>query len=473
MKAIGFCAGLLFFVAAGCGGSAECIPNASTYCYEGVTYWADSCGNLESVMEFCQAGCKEDHSGCAEVCTPDCTGRCCGGDGCGGTCADQCRLTGQVCNVNTCSCDGFCTGMTCLQLGKECDSWNDGCGKQIYCGTCPTGEYCNAGTCVTTCIPKTCTSLGKECGSWADGCGAQLNCGDCATGTYCNDGACEATCTPKTCTELGKECGSWADGCGTQLDCGGCQTGYTCNASGACEVSTTLPRFSFFVTSLAAIRALSGSQDGFGGDLRYGETGDGAGLRGADKICAAIAERSMPGSSAKQWRAFLCTSSENAIDRIGNGPWYDRLGRLFANNKSELTYDRPLNADTAIKNDFPNEDGVPNHRPDPTQPQVDNHDMITGCNDQGRLYSSTANCLDWTSALGNRTVEGRPRVGHSWPRSGGGGGGGGDMENWISALDESGCAPGVNLIETGGPGNDGTIGSGGGYGGFYCFALTE
>jgi hypothetical protein len=53
-----------------------------------------------------------------------------------------------------------------------------------------------------------------------------------------------------------------------------------------------------------------------------------------------------------------------------------------------------------------------------------------------------------------------------------GGGGMGGVCNWMSALDESGCAPGVNLIQNGGPGNDGTVGSGGGYGGFYCFALT-
>lgn len=42
----------------------------------------------------------------------------------------------------------------------------------------------------------------------------------------------------------------------------------------------------------------------------------------------------------------------------------------------------------------------------------------------------------------------------------------------MSALDESGCAPGVNLVQNGGPGKDGTVGSGGGYGGWYCFALT-
>ena len=35
-------------------------------------------------------------------------------------------------------------------------------------------------------------------------------------------------------------------------------------------------RFSFFVTSYRATQALSGSENGFGGDLRYGETGPGA-----------------------------------------------------------------------------------------------------------------------------------------------------------------------------------------------------
>ena len=56
---------------------------------------------------------------------------------------------------------------------------------------------------------------------------------------------------------------------------------------------------------------------------------------------------------------------------------------------------------------------------------------------------------------------------------GGGGPGGGDMNSWMSSLTESGCAPGINLVETGGPDpSDNTVGSGGGYGGFYCFALV-
>ena len=48
----------------------------------------------------------------------------------------------------------------------------------------------------------------------------------------------------------------------------------------------------------------------------------------------------------------------------------------------------------------------------------------------------------------------------------------GDMAHWISALDEAGCAAGVSLIENGPPDESNpTVGSGGGYGGIYCFAL--
>ena len=231
-----------------------------------------------------------------------------------------------------------------------------------------------------------------------------------------------------------------------------------------------LPKFSFFVTSLKALQALSGNQNGFGGDLRYGEVGPNAGLRGADKICAAIAERSMKGAGAKGWTAFLSAANDgngnvvNAIDRLGNGPWYDRLGRTFALQKADVLFDRPTSADAAIRNDFPNEDGVPNHNPDGTG-KVDNHDMLTGTNKQGKLYGANYTCKDWTANAGNKQTEGQPRVGHSWPANSG--------MNWMDALTESGCAPGVNLVEMGGPmPNSNTVGSGGGYGGFYCFAST-
>jgi hypothetical protein len=214
--------------------------------------------------------------------------------------------------------------------------------------------------------------------------------------------------------------------------------------------------------------------------LRFGETGPGAGLRGADKLCATIAERSMAGASAKRWRAFLSASAGengqpvNAIDRIGNGPWYDRLGRMLAPTVNDMMDIRPQNGDPAIADDFPNEDGVPNHQPDPNQDEVDNHDMLTGTDLDGR-YAAGATCLDWTANAGNEAVEGEPRVGHSWPRDDfdfGGPGPGLEMDSSMSALTESGCAPGVSLIEMGPPDPfSNTVGSGGGYGGFYCFSL--
>jgi len=248
-----------------------------------------------------------------------------------------------------------------------------------------------------------------------------------------------------------------------------------------------LEKFSFFVTSLEALQRLSESPDGFGGDLRYGEAD---GLSGADKICTEIAEYSMPGAGSKGWRAFLSVTKGgpdggpiHAIDRIGEGPWYDRLGRVVSMSKELLMADwRPSDADPAIKFDLPNEYGVPNHAPDGII--VDNHDTLTGSGPDGHLVTMEgappalwATCQDWTSA---EPTGGTPVCGHTWPRGGGVSVPG--MEqfmalisfgHWITAMVEAGCAPGVNLIETGPPGLMGpTVGSGGGYGGFYCFALN-
>lgn len=229
-----------------------------------------------------------------------------------------------------------------------------------------------------------------------------------------------------------------------------------------------LDTFSFFVTSQKALTELSKSENGFGGDFRFGMTGAGAGLRGADSICACIAEMSMPGSSAKGWHAFLSVKADangnqvNAIDRIGTGPWFDRIGRKLAPSIKDLLNTRPANGSSVIVNDLPNEDGVPNHRPDPNQPLVDNHHMVTGSGTDGKLYTNGSTCNDWTST----SASGKPRCGFAWPR-------GGSAGHWISGFDAGGCAAGVHTIDDGGgPRGDTIIGSGGGYGGFYCFALV-
>jgi hypothetical protein len=267
-------------------------------------------------------------------------------------------------------------------------------------------------------------------------------------------------------------------------------------ASGAAGApNPAVEKFSFFLTSLASIRKVSNSDEGFGGDLRFGEEGEGAGLRGADKICKAIAELGMPGAGAKDWRAFLSTTTGgpdggplHARTRIGAGPWYDAAGRLVSMTLESLTAgNRPGGADPAIRDDLPNEFGIPNHSADAPgctgNECPDNHQVLTGTNCLGELYTgggsvggqneitsdctnftdpqNDANpdytCNDWTS----KAASGKPWCGHSWPRQGSG-------LSWMSAARDGGCAPCVRLEETGGV-NDACVGSAGGYGGFYCF----
>lgn len=234
----------------------------------------------------------------------------------------------------------------------------------------------------------------------------------------------------------------------------------TGGSTSTCTPSSTY--FSFFITSrtrlFALAQAFNGSTKGFGGDFRYG-TADG--LTGADKICTAIAEASMPGN-CKVWRAFLSTSTVTAISRVGSGPWYDRLGRLVTANTAGLLGDRPTGANTTIINDLPNENGTPHEDEETSSSASDNHDILTGSTTKGTSYGATANCSDWTSSAASTSA--KPRVGHSWSAGSG--------TNWISCLDESGCGPGYNLVQNGGPGFDGTVGSGGGYGAFYCLATT-
>ena len=210
--------------------------------------------------------------------------------------------------------------------------------------------------------------------------------------------------------------------------------------------ASTSAHFSFFVTSLEAIRRESKNQNGYGGNL--------GGLAGADAICTRIAEASLAGSGSKGWKAFLSTSKENAIERIGTGPWYDRNDKLVASDTAGLLQERP-NGMTTV-NDLPNELGIPNRAGTGTG-MDDNHDTITGSNTQGK-WDGGSTCSDWTSATGS----GGPRVGHSWPANSG--------KNWIQAHTAPGCEPSVALVQTGGGSGSG-IGNGGGYGGFYCFAL--
>lgn len=244
------------------------------------------------------------------------------------------------------------------------------------------------------------------------------------------------------------------------------------------------PHFSFFTTSQRGLFGLGAGTvapapdpaEGFGGDL--------GGIEGADEICTQLAQRSNPGDS-KVWRAFLSTTGawggprQDAIDRIGSGPWYDFEGRKFADDIAGLMPDpefdgRPRGADPQLAAMFTGENGE-RMREDTS---VDNHDVLTGSDRYGRLFDDgeggvVATCEDWTSS----TRRGRPGratgtggqvpVGHSWPRSNAEG------RHWISEHTVNGCEPGVDVNGgTSAPTGDFRVGAAGGYGGFYCFALN-
>jgi len=259
--------------------------------------------------------------------------------------------------------------------------------------------------------------------------------------------------------------GAGSGGSGSGGAGGGSPDGAPAETGGGGSGGPDTSNFSFFVISQRALTVLSGKPEGFGGDLRFGKPD---GLSGADELCRRAAEMGRPGAGSKTWRALLSVASGpggmpvHARDRVGQGPWYDRNGRLLAMTLEGLFGgDRPM-GDAQLVNDMTNERGEPNHRVgvngyNPSQ-LVDNHDTLTGSNAQGRLQAG-ATCNDWTAASG-----GRPMIGHSWPRSASSG------RHWVSDHSAPGCSPGVDRT-LGGSGSGGCVGCSGGYGGFYCFAV--
>jgi hypothetical protein len=281
-------------------------------------------------------------------------------------------------------------------------------------------------------------------------------------------------------------------GSGTMGAGGAGANGGSDTAAAACPTPNE-EKFSFFLVSNKAL-IREGGADASGMFSKLG--GNLGGIAGADAICQHVAEFVSPCQKDKVWHAFLSTTTVDAIDRIGAGPWYDRNGRRWASSLATVMTDRPSDADPAIKNDPPNEEGVPNHAPDGTR-QVDNHEILTGTGTNGRLYqqgatsnggggstqcgkdlaaagaaawsAERATCWNWT----RNAAEGCPRVGHSWcsnasctPAGSGSG------TNWMSVWNEGGCAPGGTLAQTGGLDGTRRVGSAGGYGGFFCFAVV-
>jgi hypothetical protein len=142
------------FAFAGCGDNKNCLNTGDTLCIEKVTYFTDTCGNLNDIKENCYCGCNPNHTECNKPCcgdekvdiTEECDKSNLNGNTCQSLgfdkgilrCDDDCRL-----NVSNC-----CDTVSCLELGKECSIWGDGCGGIVDCGNCSIDETCEDGNCI-------------------------------------------------------------------------------------------------------------------------------------------------------------------------------------------------------------------------------------------------------------------------------------------------------------------------------------
>lgn len=181
---------------------------------------------------------------------------------------------------------------------------------------------------------------------------------------------------------------------------------------------------------------LTSSNPGAGADL--------GGLAGADAWCATLADS--VGAGDRTWRAYLSTTTVNARDRIGVGPWHNAAGVLVAADLDALHGENNLTKETQL-----DEHGrIVSGRGD----SPNRHDILTGSTSDGMSMGVSDDqdytCSDWTSS-----ADGSAIVGHH-DRTGGGA----DPTSWNAAHGSRGCSL-ENLRSTGGDGL------------FYCFAVTE
>ena len=235
-------------VSDGCGGSCscpsshECVDDDSDppFCFDfdadckeicagkwGAGTGAE-CGFIQAFMinsmsdkTLCDCGACPDGQVCISedeidggyCCTPDCDGRECWDNGCGGSCG-TCPETSPVCVCD----EDDCSETACPNCPPECEAPNGECDSALC--ELPCTSYCD----------------GKECGG--DGCGGI--CGECPEGYECKAGTCEEEggCVPDCVVkddwdEYLSECGT-PDGCGGT--CGPCEPDEVCALADFAEI---------------------------------------------------------------------------------------------------------------------------------------------------------------------------------------------------------------------------------------------
>lgn len=206
-----------------------------------------------------------------------------------------------------------------------------------------------------------------------------------------------------------------------------------CLSACGSEDSSSEPSLSFFVTSVGTGAA--------GGSI--------GGLAGADAICQSLA--TAVGAGGKTWHAYLSTSSEDARDRIGTGPWYNQRLQEIAADVDSLHEDEISRLEWFVEED-PDGVGMVIDENGELVP-LSEHDIITGSTMEGTI-SEGQTCLDWTSDSADEVAQ----AGHSDLAPEGVTIGGPDRLSWNSAHPTASCTE-EGLAERQGAGR------------FYCFAI--
>jgi len=172
-----------------------------------------------------------------DVCVPDCEGKDCGDDGCGGNCGectDDLVCTDDSCAEGSCVFDIqdiYCViDVTCMPSGTEnpdnmCLKCLPGIEQEDWSNvqdgvSCGAGKYCFQGAC----CDHAAKCDGTECGP--DGCGG--SCGECNESEYCEDGQCVACCPNGAC-DNDETC------CSCPADCGSCCGNGECDCVETCD----------------------------------------------------------------------------------------------------------------------------------------------------------------------------------------------------------------------------------------------
>jgi hypothetical protein len=171
-----------------------CLPCTPKTCRDGIDCGviSDGCsGTISCGNCFGDYTC--ENGKCKAPCVPNCYGKCGGAsDGCSGTCDNQCPICSDSDGGTNFDVKGILTDAQGFSFNDNCISSVKL--KEFYCkadgnwDTILKDCNCLNGACLP-CTPKTCAQLGKSCESWDDGCFGTINCGTCAQGT-CSGGVC-------------------------------------------------------------------------------------------------------------------------------------------------------------------------------------------------------------------------------------------------------------------------------------------